>query len=181
MDVLVERVAGLDVGKEIVVVCVRTPGPGGRRVSETRTYRTMSRSLKAMADWLVESGVTLAGMESTATYWKPVFYALEDRMGSWLLNAAHLKAVPGRKSDVNRRWPTPGRSTSCAPTTWTPSTGAAPPVTITTWSAAAAGAPSRSTALPSNAGPIESPATTGFVDVSHTLEVFGTCADCAVR
>jgi hypothetical protein len=45
MDVLVERVAGLDVGKQVVVVCVRTPGPGGRRVSETRTYRTMSRSL----------------------------------------------------------------------------------------------------------------------------------------
>jgi len=100
MDVLVERVAGLDVGKEVVVVCVRTPGEGGRRVSETRTFRTMSRSLEAMADWLVESGVTLAGMESTATYWKPVFYALEDRMGTWLLNAAHLKAVPGRKSDV---------------------------------------------------------------------------------
>jgi transposase len=58
MDVLVERVAGLDIGKEIVVVCVRTPGQGGRRVSETRTYRTMSRSLEAMADWLVESGVS---------------------------------------------------------------------------------------------------------------------------
>ena len=100
MDVLVERVAGLDVGKAIVVVCVRTPGPDGRRVAETRTYRTMSRSLEAMADWLVECGVTLAGMESTATYWKPVFYALEDRMGTWLLNAAHMKAVPGRKSDV---------------------------------------------------------------------------------
>ena len=100
MDVLVERVAGLDVGKKIVVVCMRTPGPGGRRLSETRTYRTMSRSLEAMADWLVEQGVTLAGMESTATYWKPVFYALEDRVGTWLLNAAHMKAVPGRKTDV---------------------------------------------------------------------------------
>lgn len=101
MDVLVERVAGLDVGKAVGVVCVRTPGPGGRRVSETRTFRTMSRSLQVMADWLVEQGVTLAGMESTATYWKPVFYALEDRMGTWLLNAAHMKAVPGRKSDVH--------------------------------------------------------------------------------
>jgi hypothetical protein len=81
-DVLVERIAGLDVGEEIVVVCVCTSGPGGRLVSETRTYRPMSRSLKAVADWLVVSGVTLAGMESTATYWKPVFYALEDRMGT---------------------------------------------------------------------------------------------------
>jgi transposase len=100
MDVLFERVAGLDIGKAIVVVCVRTPGPGGARVSEVRTFRTMSRSLALMADWLAECGVTLAAMESTATYWKPVFYCLEERMACWLLNAAHMKAVPGRKSDV---------------------------------------------------------------------------------
>jgi hypothetical protein len=67
MDVLVERVAGLDVGKDVVVVCVRTPGDGGRRVSETRIYRTMSRSLEAMADWLVEQGVTLAGQSRLST------------------------------------------------------------------------------------------------------------------
>ena len=53
-----------------------------------------------MADWLVECGVTLAAMESTATYWKPIFYCLEERMECWLLNAAHMKAVPGRKTDV---------------------------------------------------------------------------------
>jgi transposase len=100
MDVMVDRVAGLDIGKAIVVVCVRTPGPGGRRDSQTRTFRTMTRSLALMADWLVECGVTLAAMESTATYWKPVFYCLEERMDCWLLNAAHMKAVPGRKSDV---------------------------------------------------------------------------------
>ena len=100
MDVLVERVAGLDIGKKIVVVCVRTPGPGGRRVAETRTFRTMTRSLGLMADWLVECGVELAAMESTSTYWKPVLYCLEERMTTWLLNAAHIKAVPGRKSDV---------------------------------------------------------------------------------
>ena len=100
MDVMVERVAGLDIGKAIVVVCVRIPGPDGRRVAETRTFRTMSRSLALMADWLVGCGVTLAAMESTATYWKPVFYCLEERMECWLLNAAHMKAVPGRKSDV---------------------------------------------------------------------------------
>lgn len=100
MDVLVDRVAGLDIGKGVVVVCVRTPGPKGKRVSEIRTFRTMTRSLVVMADWLVECGVTLAAMESTATYWKPVFYCLEERMDCWLLNAAHMKAVPGRKSDV---------------------------------------------------------------------------------
>ena len=53
-----------------------------------------------LADWLVAEGVTLAAMESTATYWKPVFYCLEERMECWLLNAGHMKAVPGRKSDV---------------------------------------------------------------------------------
>lgn len=100
MDTLVERVAGIDVGKKTLTCCVRVPdGRGGRR-SETRTFRTMTRSLELLRDWLVAEGVTLAGMESTATYWKPVFYALERDMGVWLLNAAHMKAVPGRKTDV---------------------------------------------------------------------------------
>ena len=99
MDVVFDRVAGLDIGKASVTVCVRTPGPGGRR-SETRTFPTMTRSLGLMADWLEERGVTLAAMESTATYWKPVFYCLEEHLECWLLNAAHMKAVPGRKSDV---------------------------------------------------------------------------------
>jgi transposase len=100
MDVVFDRVAGLDVGKASVTVCVRTPGEAGKRRIETRTFRTMTRSLNLMADWLVERGVQLAAMESTATYWKPVFYCLEERMECWLLNAAHMKAVPGRKTDV---------------------------------------------------------------------------------
>jgi transposase len=100
MEVLFERVAGLDVGKKSVTVCVRVPGPRGRRQSETRTFSTMSRSLVVLADWLVSEGVTVAAMESTSTYGKPVFYCLEERMETWLLNAAHMKAVPGRKSDV---------------------------------------------------------------------------------
>lgn len=100
VDVIVERVAGLDAGKASVTVCVRTPGKGRTRTNEVRTYSTMTRQLQVMADWLVENGVTLAAMESTATYWKPVLYCLEERMETWLLNAAHIKAVPGRKSDV---------------------------------------------------------------------------------
>src|SRR5829696_9901427 len=100
MEVLFERVAGLDVGKASVTVCVRTPGPGGRRASEVRTFSTMSRSLAVMRDWLVERGVTIAAIESTSTYWKPPFYCLEDVMEVWLLNAAHMKAVPQRKTDV---------------------------------------------------------------------------------
>ncbi|MGH8891020.1 MAG: IS110 family transposase, partial [Acidothermaceae bacterium] len=96
MDVLFDRVAGLDVGKASVTVCVRTPGADRKRQSRTRTFSTMTRSLGVMADWLVGEGVTLAAMESTATYWKPVLYCLEERMECWLLNAAHMKAVPGR-------------------------------------------------------------------------------------
>lgn len=99
VDVLVERVAGLDIGKASVTVCVRVPGAGGKRQGQTRTFSTMTRPLGVMADWLVEQQVTLAAMESTATYWKPVFYCLEERMECWLLNAAHMKAVPGRKSE----------------------------------------------------------------------------------
>ncbi len=101
MEVMFERVAGLDVGKASVTVCVRTPGAQGRRRhSETRTFKTMSRSLVVMRDWLLECGVTIAAMESTSTYWKAPFYCLEEQMTVWLLNAAHMKAVPGRKTDV---------------------------------------------------------------------------------
>jgi transposase len=100
MEVMFDRVAGLDVGKESVTVCVRTPGPRGGRRSETRTFKTMFGALRVMRDWLVEAGVSIAAMESTSTYWKPPFYCLEEVMEVWLLNAAHMKAVPGRKSDV---------------------------------------------------------------------------------
>ena len=100
MEVMFDRVAGLDVGKESVTVCLRTPGPRGGRHSETRTFKTMTGSLRVMRDWLVEAGVSIAAMESTSAYWKPPFYCLEEVMEVWLLNAAHMKAVPGRKSDV---------------------------------------------------------------------------------
>jgi transposase len=100
VEVLFERVAGLDVGKASVTVCVRTPGPRGRRASEVRTFPTMTRSLAVMRDWLVERGVTIAAIESTSTYWKPPFYCLEEVLEVWLLNAAHMKAVPQRKTDV---------------------------------------------------------------------------------
>jgi len=69
MDVLFDRVAGLDIGKASVTVCVRTPGPQGKRVSQTRTFKTMTRSLEVMRYWMLDEGVALAGMESTATYW----------------------------------------------------------------------------------------------------------------
>ena len=100
MDVVVARCAGLDVHKDTVVACVRTPGPDGDRVSETRTFGTMTVELLTLRDWLVAHGVTLVGMESTGVFWRPVFYTLEDAMECWLLNAQHMRNVPGRKSDV---------------------------------------------------------------------------------
>jgi transposase len=99
MEVIYNRVAGLDIGKASLTVCVRTPSPRGRH-SETRTFSTMTRSLQVMRDWLLAQGVTIAAMESTSTYWKAPFYCLEEVMDTWLLNAAHIKAVPGRKTDV---------------------------------------------------------------------------------
>src|SRR5215217_6843777 len=95
-----DRVAGLDVGKDSATVCVRVPGPRGGRRSQTRTFKTTPGSLQVMRDWLLKEQVSIAAMESTSTYWKPPFYCLEEVMDVWLLNAAHMKAVPGRKSDV---------------------------------------------------------------------------------
>src|SRR3954449_3108283 len=99
MEVIYNRVAGLDIGKASLTVCVRTPSPRGRH-SETRTFSTMTRSLQVMRDWLLAQGVTIAAMESSSTYWKAPFYCLEEVMDTWLLNAAHIQAVPGRKTDV---------------------------------------------------------------------------------
>ena len=100
MDTVIERCCGLDVHKDTVVACVRTPGKGGKRQVQTRTFPTMTRDILALRDWLVAMRVTLVGMESTGVYWKPVFYLLEDELERWLLNARHLRNVPGRKTDV---------------------------------------------------------------------------------
>ncbi|MEU1303696.1 IS110 family transposase [Streptomyces shenzhenensis] len=100
MDVVHERCAGIDIGKADVKVCVRAPGPGKRRRKEIRTFSTMTRDLLAMRDWLLAEQVTVVGMEATGAYWKPVFYLLENDIECWLLNARHMKNVPGRKTDV---------------------------------------------------------------------------------
>src|SRR5215204_4177811 len=100
MEVMFDRVAGLDVGKDSAMVCVRVPGPRGGRRSQTRTFKTTTGSLQVMRDWLLKEQVSIAAMESISTYWKPPFYCLEEVMEVWLLNAAHMKAVPGRESDV---------------------------------------------------------------------------------
>ncbi len=108
MDVIVERCAGLDVHRDSVVATLRVPGKGKsrrRRAQETRTFATTIAQLEQLGDWLEGFGVTLVGMEATGVYWKPIFYVLERRFECWLINAQHLRNVPGRKSDViDSRW-----------------------------------------------------------------------------
>lgn len=100
METLVERCAGLDVHKATVVACVRRPGPKGQREVEIREFGTTTPQLLELRDWLVEERVERVGMEATGVYWKPVYYILEDAMECWLLNARHMRNVPGRKTDV---------------------------------------------------------------------------------
>jgi transposase len=100
MDVVYERCAGIDISKADVKVCIRVPGSGRRRRKEVRTFSTMTNDLLAMRDWLLSERVSVVGMEATGAYWKPVFYLLEHDVECWLLNARHMKAVPGRKTDV---------------------------------------------------------------------------------
>ncbi|HZW31295.1 MAG TPA: IS110 family transposase [Isosphaeraceae bacterium] len=105
METLFPRCAGLDVHKADVVACLRTIGPGGGPTRQVRTFSTMTRSLRELADWLSAGAVTHVAMESTGVSWKPVFNILEDQFTVWLVNAAHIKQVPGRKTDVkDREW-----------------------------------------------------------------------------
>ena len=105
MDVLYERVAGLEHRKEIGHGVRAHPRPEGPPDRGHPHVPHDDAVVGVMADLLAESGVTLAGMESTSTYWKPLFYCLEQQMECWLINAAHIKALPGRKTDVrDAKW-----------------------------------------------------------------------------
>jgi len=102
VDVVVERCAGVDIGKDEIVACVRTPKPEGRgRRKQTRTFVSFTSGLEVMAEWFTAEGVTEVVMEATGSYWKPVWYLLEDRgFDLKLVNAHHVRILPGRKSDV---------------------------------------------------------------------------------
>ena len=100
MDVLYDRCCGLDLHKRSVTACRLLPGPGGTVSKEIRTFGTMTADLVALGDWLAEGGVTHVAMESTGVYWKPVWNLFEERFTLLLVNAAHVKVVPGRKRDV---------------------------------------------------------------------------------
>jgi transposase len=100
MDPLLERCAGLDVHKKSVVACRIIRASDGNWHSETKTFGTVTRSLLQLADWLESGGVTHVAMESTGVYWKPIFNILESQCQVMLVNAKHVKQVPGRKTDV---------------------------------------------------------------------------------
>ena len=100
MDVLYERCASIDVHKKMVVVCLITPDATGTPTKETRTYGTMTADLLEMVDWLVGAGCTHVAMESTGVFWKPLYNLMEGTLEVLVVNAAHMKNVPGRKTDV---------------------------------------------------------------------------------
>lgn len=100
MERVLERCAALDVHKAQVTAWVRVPdGRGGREDLRAR-YSTMAADLLALRDWLKELGVTHVAMESSGVYWKPVYYVLEDDFELLLVNAQHVKNLPGRKTDM---------------------------------------------------------------------------------
>jgi transposase len=100
MDRLYPRCCGLDVHKRTVVACLLTPGSSGKPVKEVRSFTTMTDDLLHLVDWLQAAGCTHIAMESTGVYWKPIYQLCEGLFGVLVVNAQHIKAVPGRKTDV---------------------------------------------------------------------------------
>jgi transposase len=100
MDVIYSRCCGLDVHKREVVACVVISGSDGMPSKTIRAFGTMTPDILALADWLATQEVTHVAMESTGVYWKPIWNLLEEQFELFLVNARHVKAVPGRKTDV---------------------------------------------------------------------------------
>jgi transposase len=97
---LLDRCAGIDVGQALLVVCVRVFDGKGTLAQQVRSFGATTPDLMMLRDWLISLGVTHVAMESTGVYWKAPYYMLEDHFEMLLVNAAHLKHVPGRKTDV---------------------------------------------------------------------------------
>jgi transposase len=100
MDVIYACCCGLDIHKKTVVACLMTSAEGQPPLKEVRTFRTMTAELLLLADWLQAAGCTHVAMESTGVYWRPVYNLLEGLFTLLVVNAQHIKAVPGRKTDV---------------------------------------------------------------------------------
>jgi transposase len=100
MEVVHAHCAGLDVHKRVIVACRLTPGERGHPAREVESFRTTTRGLFELSDWLSAAGVSVVAMESTGSYWKPIYNVLEGNFELLVVNAQHIKAVPGRKTDV---------------------------------------------------------------------------------
>src|SRR5579884_2273180 len=100
MQILYERCCGLDVHKKTVVACVLLSQADGQPSRQVRTFSTTTAGLLALADWLASQQVSHVAIESTGVYWRPVFNILEAVCTVILVNAQHIKAVPGHKTDV---------------------------------------------------------------------------------
>lgn len=100
MDSVYRCCCGLDVHKDTVAACLRKIGDDGKTHIEKRTYSTMTKELLALSDWMTSEGVTHVAMESTGVYWKPIWNILEGGFTVLLVNARHIKQVPGRKTDM---------------------------------------------------------------------------------
>jgi transposase len=100
MQVLNACCCGLDVHKKLVVACLMVTDADGKVHKEIRTFSTMTADLLALADWLTTNGCTHVAMEATGVYWKPIYNLLEGLFELLVVNAQHIKAVPGRKTDV---------------------------------------------------------------------------------
>jgi hypothetical protein len=108
MEQLIQRCAGIDVGQAESMVCVRVPDAvTGAPAELIANYGTTTPDLLELVDWLRGLGVTDVAMESTGVYWKPIYYLLEDDFTVLLVNAAHIKHVPGRKTDLLTELPGP--------------------------------------------------------------------------
>src|SRR6266536_1166355 len=100
MDVVYPRCSGLDIHKRTVVACVIVQESKGKPKKTIKTFGTMTDDLLALGDWLADQDVSHVAMESTGAYWRPIWNLLEDRFVLLLVNAHHIKQVPGRKTDV---------------------------------------------------------------------------------
>ncbi len=100
MHVVYERCCGIDVHKKFVVVCLCILTAQGTILKEIRTFTTMTQDLLGMLEWLKQVGCSHAALESTGVYWKPIHNLLETELEVLLINAQHIKAIPGRKTDV---------------------------------------------------------------------------------
>ena len=100
MQVIHSTCAGIDVHKRDVKVCLVRRDAAGQRTEEIRTYRTMTKDLLAMKEWLLSHGCRVVAMESTGVYWKPLFNLVEGELEVMLVNPSHIKQVPERKTDV---------------------------------------------------------------------------------